>query len=106
MAICYTRRTSKQTKAARDNPLTRPIQIKKPLSDFVKTERMPRTQITKAVWNFAKKHNLNEGRLIAVKGALEKLFPKKHFPRGKIDGIRDMQAMISLWHVKDKDQKQ
>merc|ERR1711918_22530 len=54
---------------------------------------MPRTDVTKKIWMYIKKHNLSAGRIITPDAALSKVFPKKSF------SMFEMAKMVSS-HLK------
>lgn len=86
------------TRIARSRkPLRRkrsPLQIMKPvildsaLAAFMKKKSAPRSQITKAVWVYAKKAKLQRGATIVNSGELKPLFGKKGLIKfGEIAGM-------------------
>lgn len=50
------------------------------LADFLGSEVMPRTEVTKRIWAYIKEHDLqdpSDGRLIVCDAALEKVLKRK-----------------------------
>merc|ERR1712093_410918 len=54
---------------------------------------MPRTEVTKAIWAYIKKNNLNQGRIISPDAKLKTIFPV-----AKVDMLK-MAGMVSK-HIK------
>merc|ERR1719335_473260 len=54
---------------------------------------MPRTEVTKKIWVYIKKHSLSKGRVITPDATLSKVFPKKSFT------MFEMAKMVSS-HLK------
>merc|ERR1719388_622326 len=54
---------------------------------------MPRTEVTKKIWAYIKKHSLSKGRIISPDAALSKVFPKKSL------SMFEMAKMVSS-HLK------
>jgi len=49
--------------------------------------KMPRTEVTKAVWKYIKKHKLNDGRTIKPDATLKKVCPSASFSMFKMPGM-------------------
>lgn len=78
MAVCYvqTRKTSTKKRKASVH-LMRPLPLGPALVQFTGKKEMPRSQITKAVWAYAKQNDLQQGSTIINGGDLKPLFGTK-----------------------------
>jgi chromatin remodeling complex protein RSC6 len=75
-------------KKRKANPaLLRPVTPTGPLADLIGSKARPRGQITKAVWDYIKKHKLNEGRTIHANDALQAVTGKATVTMFELPGL-------------------
>lgn len=71
---------SASTGTKRPNALAAPVKVSKDLQGIVGGEVMPRTEVTKKLWEYIKGHKLQDSenkRIIHADAKLEKVFGKK-----------------------------
>lgn len=77
MVTCFvaTRKVSRATAGRR--LIMKPLQLDSKLAAFMKMKTAPRSLVTKHVWAYAKRHNLQRGATIQNKEGLKPLFQGK-----------------------------
>ena len=71
---------AKTAPQAKNSGFMKPMQPSEHLAKIVGTEPLPRSEVTKKIWAYIKKHNLqdaNDKRQINADGKLAKIFGKK-----------------------------
>ena len=83
--------------------LKKPVKLKKDLSEFLKEESLPRTEITKKLWSYIKENKLQAktengkaegaGKYIVADAKLLPIFKNTHSTSksGKVTDLREMK---------------
>merc|ERR1712072_1013727 len=64
-----------------------PKKLSKDMAAICGKSTMPRTEVTRAIWVYIKKHNLNAGRIISPDATLKKVFPVAKLDMLKMAGF-------------------
>lgn len=76
-----------------------PVEVSEALAEIVGATPKPRTEITKKLWDYIKKHNLQDAknrRMIKTDAKLSKVFGKKE---GTLVNMFEMTKLVSA-HIK------
>lgn len=71
---------------SRGGGLSKPVKLSAELADIVGKKEAPRTEVTKKIWEYIKRKNLNDGRVIKPDEKLRKVVPVASLDMLKLQG--------------------